>query len=514
VNWPPSPNSTARRETQEHADGVADAELDPRVLSAGEALIEEIAAALTVTGNAATALMHTARQLARCLPGTRAALETGRIDLAKARIICDATEGLPDHTAAVLETAVLERAPRQTTGQLRRRIKTLARRLAPDAFDDQVETTFQKRRVELWEDSTGTASLALLDITSDDAHAIHNKLTAAARAVRAESRAQDGHEGDTRTLDQIRADLATRLLRGHPLPEAVAALLKQAYAPAPPGAGPRSTPPVPDVPNRSLRSRSGDPDPNGGLRRESSIPDTPSALHDQPSITLLAHGALQPSCADQVGQSDGEPAWCASDVTPIDDRQGVTWPDIPDEDLLSTQGAADALPPEKGEFALKQHAVHADPISALGTDIERQLSQVKARLRATGRLDQLRESVTGVLSTLHQALTPFRDTWCPTDEQGRHGYPGYRPPAHLRRIIQARHSTCVFPTCNRQVQHCDLDHTIAYDAHGPTCGCNLAPLCRRHHRLKQRQGWYLYQPWPGLLIWITPSGTWHIVRPE
>ncbi len=31
---------------------------------------------------------------------------------------------------------------------------------------------------------------------------------------------------------------------------------------------------------------------------------------------------------------------------------------------------------------------------------------------------------------------------------------------------------------------CDLDHDRAHP-HGPTCPCNLGPLCRHHHRLKQ-----------------------------
>ena len=32
---------------------------------------------------------------------------------------------------------------------------------------------------------------------------------------------------------------------------------------------------------------------------------------------------------------------------------------------------------------------------------------------------------------------------------------------------------------------------IAYDDGGPTCSCNLVPLCRYHHRLKTHGGWKL-----------------------
>jgi 4-amino-4-deoxy-L-arabinose transferase-like glycosyltransferase len=32
--------------------------------------------------------------------------------------------------------------------------------------------------------------------------------------------------------------------------------------------------------------------------------------------------------------------------------------------------------------------------------------------------------------------------------------------------------------------------------------------------LKQRPDWRLVQVWTGLLIWVTPSGAWFIVRPD
>jgi hypothetical protein len=32
------------------------------------------------------------------------------------------------------------------------------------------------------------------------------------------------------------------------------------------------------------------------------------------------------------------------------------------------------------------------------------------------------------------------------------------------------------------------------------------PLCRHHHKCKQRDGWTLEQPEPGVLVWCTPAG--------
>jgi hypothetical protein len=458
-------------------DAEDDGDENPHILSAGEALIDEVAAALTVTGNTAAMFVRTATRLTRSLPATFAALATGHIDMAKARVICDITEGLPDAVTAILETAVLERAPRQTTGQLRHRAKKLARRLAPDAFEEQADQAFSKRRVELWENTTGTAGLALLDINAEDAHAVHNRLTAAARAIRADSRT-DETGADPRNLDQIRADLATRLLRGQSLPEAATALLQRSTEqPASPPREPQIATVSPPAP-----SRPASPAPDG---------HTPAALRSVPPGGIVYDG-VSPQHPDLSAPAT---------IAPVTGRPSQTNVAAP---------TSDGHQRDEIQRGRREHVA----IAALADDIDRRLAWEQGAARAAGQLGRLRTRITGTVRDMHRALEPIRETHCPTDEEGHHGHPGYRPPASLRRKIQERHPVCVFPSCNRLAEHCDLDHTVPYHAHGPTCGCNLAPLCRRHHRLKASPGWRLFQPWPGLLIWITPSGTWHIVQPE
>jgi hypothetical protein len=58
-----------------------------------------------------------------------------------------------------------------------------------------------------------------------------------------------------------------------------------------------------------------------------------------------------------------------------------------------------------------------------------------------------------------------------------------------------------------------LDHTVAWDQGGMTCECDLAPLCRHHHRCKQSQGWKLEQPSPGVMVWRTPAGRRYTTTP-
>lgn len=89
----------------------------------------------------------------------------------------------------------------------------------------------------------------------------------------------------------------------------------------------------------------------------------------------------------------------------------------------------------------------------------------------------------------------------------------YRPSRKLRHLVNARNTTCTAPGCSQAAARCDLDHTDPWEQGGPTCACNLAPLCRHHHRCKQAQGWRLEQPEPGVLTWHTPTGRTYTVTP-
>jgi len=89
----------------------------------------------------------------------------------------------------------------------------------------------------------------------------------------------------------------------------------------------------------------------------------------------------------------------------------------------------------------------------------------------------------------------------------------YRPSRKLRHLVNARNTTCTAPGCSQPAARCDLDHTDPWEQGGPTCACNLAPLCRHHHRCKQAQGWRLDQPQPGVLTWHTPTGRTYTLTP-
>ena len=89
----------------------------------------------------------------------------------------------------------------------------------------------------------------------------------------------------------------------------------------------------------------------------------------------------------------------------------------------------------------------------------------------------------------------------------------YRPSRKLQHLVRARNTTCTAPGCGRRAASCDLDHTDPHHQGGRTCECNLAPLCRHHHRCKQAEGWWLEQPEPGVLAWHTPAGRTYTTTP-
>ena len=79
-------------------------------------------------------------------------------------------------------------------------------------------------------------------------------------------------------------------------------------------------------------------------------------------------------------------------------------------------------------------------------------------------------------------------------------------PDRLAEQVAVRDRTCVFPWCTRPARRCDCDLTIPRGRAGPTCPCNLAPLCRHHHRLKTHSPWRYTTVEPGTYLWTSPHG--------
>ncbi len=93
------------------------------------------------------------------------------------------------------------------------------------------------------------------------------------------------------------------------------------------------------------------------------------------------------------------------------------------------------------------------------------------------------------------------------------------PPDWMRELVILRDQHCIFPGCTTDARACDLDHIEAYlspDDGGPpgqTHPGNLAPLCRRHHRVKTHAGWTYRRLPDGSYLWTSRHGRTYRTHP-
>ncbi|TFV82308.1 HNH endonuclease [Microbacterium sp. dk485] len=189
----------------------------------------EIGAAVRWSDRVAQSRMSDALDLVERFPATIDALTTGRITARHAAVIQDAGCVLTDESdRAAFEQVVLEWAAAETVARTRDYARGLAEHLHPESITTRFERAEKARTVTLSELHDGLAKLEIIGPTTL-LHGIHDRLTQQARAIRAATAHPDAVEAeselvpadsvvvDTRTLDQIRADLVCdMLLTGQP----------------------------------------------------------------------------------------------------------------------------------------------------------------------------------------------------------------------------------------------------------------------------------------------------------
>ena len=82
----------------------------------------------------------------------------------------------------------------------------------------------------------------------------------------------------------------------------------------------------------------------------------------------------------------------------------------------------------------------------------------------------------------------------------------YETPDRLVEQSALVDQTCVFPWCSRPARCTDCDHVVPHADGGSTCSCNIARLCRRHHRLKTLTAWRYVVLERGSYLWTSPHG--------
>jgi Domain of unknown function (DUF222) len=182
---------------------VAHCSSDPssaeRVAAIDEFASDEIGAALRLTRRAADIHLGLALDLVEERPRVWEALHQGRVDLARARVICEGTCHLEEAEACRVADAVLEQAENLTTGQLGARVRRLALSVQPEEAAKHYEAAVEERRVICLPNADGTADLVACNLPAERAAACMRTLNTEARAVK--------RAGDPRSIDQLRTDI-------------------------------------------------------------------------------------------------------------------------------------------------------------------------------------------------------------------------------------------------------------------------------------------------------------------
>lgn len=187
------------------SDAIHD-ELDHDPELAHEAATAEVGVALRLTRRAAELDLDLALDLRRRLPTVWELIKQGRIDLRRARVLVQGTDHLSVAAARAVMEGILEEAPGLTTGQLQARLRRMCLEVNPEDAQDRYRQTVDGRRVVSEATVDGTAHLFGLDLPPTRVAAARRRINRLATSLRG--------NGETRSIDQLRADVLLDLLTG------------------------------------------------------------------------------------------------------------------------------------------------------------------------------------------------------------------------------------------------------------------------------------------------------------
>lgn len=432
---------------------------------------DELANELNLSWQSAAGQMGYASDVAERLPQTFAALGAGRLDSFKVRIIEEETRILSAEDAVKADAELAEVASSLTPGKLRSAAHRLVLKLDPDSVRRRKEAARRAASVRRFREESGNTGMVARELPTAEATASWQHLEQRALDLRA--------TGLPGTLDELRIRAMLDLLQERDSRAALAGqdgtgTASQEDA-GEPGSGPTGEP---------------GPSPAGGPGPTGEPGPSPAGEPGQ-------SGRSQPP-----GQDPGPSLAALITIT-------VPW---------SAQVDPLGAPAEMEGFGLVDNDDTRDLLAAAARHPRTRWCLTYLNPDGTAAAHGCipgrhpppgSGSPQAWLRHLRVRMTPITRGQC-THE---HAEAGYRPSRHLQHLVKARNARCTAPGCGRPAARCDLDHTIAWDHGGLTCECDLAPLCRHHHRCKQAEGWRLEQPEPGLLVWHAPSGRSYTTTP-
>jgi hypothetical protein len=418
---------------------------------------DEVAAALGWSPHAADRRLQTAIDLHTRLPQVADALHEGRIDLAKARVISEATRGLGDEAALRVAVQALRTARNRPLTPFKADVTRAACAADPTLAARRHTAARSERRIVQSAESDGMCLYGAV-LPAGQAALISSAVTSVARA----SLAPD----DDRTLEQARVDSFTDLLLG--------------------GAVTPSTTPHTDTPHTDT-------------------PHTDAPHTDAPHTDAPHTGSPHPEnpgCDDapgapRPGRGRGRVNALVNITVPATTLRG--------SQAFSLPGTT--MPGMTAEAPDPSASASLGWLPFLGTD----LSRLPGDTDRSGPLDA-DQAITTALTALSGGA-PIR--WVVTDPHGRAiaaSVPGHRRPLWLEQLVKTFDRTCRAPGCRAPAEQCDTDHVIPYPR-GSTAPGNLANLCRRHHRMKTHTRWGTRLLNGGVIEWTSPTGHVYTTHP-
>jgi hypothetical protein len=421
----------------------------------------EVAARLTWTEHTAGRRLEQAARLQRCFPNVLGQAFAGRVDGYRLGLVAAGTEVLDDADAAAVDAAIADRVAGWNSAELRHKLPVEVLAVDPEAAARRAEQARRDRGVSAHPGEDGVGELRAVG-PAETILAIMKALT-----LLAGDRAAPG---DDRPIDARRFDAlghwAHDVLAGrYPHPcncgtdSANSAAGENDAAGAGQDAGAGS-----DASGSCSCGANGTGAPGSAGKPHVMVIvalSTLLGLDDDPAH-LDGYGTISAHLARQIARNGVLRRLLTDDAGNLIGVDGHTHPDgltlDPPEDT-GPQGGKD--PPGAGEPAVGERPPGAGPP-------------------------------------------------CPFEDTGEAGQ--YRPGRAMDRFIRLRDRHCTAPGCRRSAWRCDLDH-IRRHPDGPTCPCNLHPLCRRHHRLKHETPTSVTRRPDGTTVWTYPTGHAYLVAP-
>ncbi|HTU74706.1 MAG TPA: DUF222 domain-containing protein [Trebonia sp.] len=480
-------------------------------------LAREIALELHVSVPAARKLTWTAWALEARLPGVGKALEEGRLDSGKARMIVQETDVLLDAPElAAAERLIMDGLPDCNTWlELQRLVQRAVVAVDPQGAEKRREQEEKENaRVRFWREAAGTCALMGAGLPTDEALRAHAHVDQRAQEYRA--------AGIKRGIDILRVAAYLDLLNLVPAADRIARFKaedaavaaddgqqgstqaqqeSQAAATPGPGAtqgdnastdfggpasggtstdfgGPAST----DCGTAALS-----PDPGPAVAAEVNltlrhldIPFATAAGFARRAGEARSLGVLDPGLARRLAEAAArhpESKFCLTIVNGTGQAigHGCCKPGKPRE-----SGGADAFILRPGDAT--------GPPGGFGSWI----------LTLPGQARELAVD-------LHPV---------PTGEcEHRYESSRHDPGGLLRHLVNVRDGKCGFPACSRHAKESDFEHAEPFEHGGRTCGCNCWSCSRSCHQVKQSAGWTVTEAEPGYHRWTTPSGRQYTQEP-